>query len=120
MEGETQWPGLCPSHTLRPPAPQPSSNSSYQPSLNPKALRPCVCVSPGDNPPSLNLKPRRPCACQLCVSPGLRYAEIFGRDAIYGGTKESERERLLATFRISNRINTIFLSRVRDSPRVLS
>lgn len=39
--------------------------------------------------------------------------QLFGRDAIYGGTKESERERLLAAFRISNRVNTIFLSRVR-------
>lgn len=38
--------------------------------------------------------------------------QLFGRDAIYGGTKESERERLLAAFRISSRVNTIFLSRV--------
>jgi len=44
-----------------------------------------------------------------------KYAQLFGRDAIYGGTKESERERLLAAFRISNRVNTIFLSRVGDT-----
>lgn len=46
--------------------------------------------------------------------------QLFGRDAIYGGTKESERERLLAAFRISNRVNTIFLSRVRASLLFLS
>ncbi len=51
----------------------------------------------------------RPPPLVLVLTP----SQLFGRDAIYGGTKESERERLLAAFRISSRVNTIFLSRVR-------
>lgn len=41
------------------------------------------------------------------------YARLFNRPAIYGGTKEKDRENVLAVFRISATTNTILLSRVR-------
>lgn len=41
-----------------------------------------------------------------------QYARLFNRPAIYGATKEKERENILAVFRISATTNTILLSRV--------
>lgn len=98
---------LHPSLALAPSFPFLSDPSSPSPSLPPPSLSPSLPPPPGAGDKIIVFSDS--------VYALSKYAQLFGRDAIYGGTKESDRERLLAAFRISSRVNTIFLSRVGDT-----
>jgi len=57
--------------------------------------------------------------CGTCKNRGARrsynrYARALKRPAIYGATKESERQAVLGSFRFNPAVNTVCLSKVGD------